>query len=257
MATEADIYSALTEIFHDVFMRDDIMLIAGADRQGVQGWDSFKQIEIIMASEEKWGIKFNTRELDGLRCVGDLATVVQEDGLIIQPLQRSAASGRDMPSNALRLTVPKRGPAHPSSKCPIARSGRRSSQMILVIASSGTARIAPVMPHIQYQKINARITATGLMVNRRASSIGVAISPSMMWMPRYRPTGSSAHQVTPSDRMPAIRKTTIPTIGPRIGTKFTTKATAPHSTGLATPHSHIMQPVAKPTSALMQVTVSR
>ena len=25
-----------------------------------------------MASEEKWGIKFNTRELDSLRSVGDL-----------------------------------------------------------------------------------------------------------------------------------------------------------------------------------------
>src|SRR5690349_19752138 len=44
-------------------------------------------------------------------------------------------------------------PAQPSSRCPIARNGRRSSQMILVIASIGTARIAPAMPHIQYQKI--------------------------------------------------------------------------------------------------------
>ena len=26
MPTEADVYSALTEIFHDVFMRDDIVL---------------------------------------------------------------------------------------------------------------------------------------------------------------------------------------------------------------------------------------
>ena len=49
----------------------------------------------------------------------------------------------------------------------------------------------------------------------------------------------------------------MPTIGPRIGTKFNAKATAPHSTGLATPHSHISQPVARPTTALMQVTVSR
>ena len=49
----------------------------------------------------------------------------------------------------------------------------------------------------------------------------------------------------------------MPTMAPRIGTKFSTNATAPHSTGLATPHSHMTQPVATPTSALMQVTVSR
>ena len=77
MATEADIYSALTEIFHDVFMRADIALSPELTAKGVQGWDSFKQIEIIMASEEKWGIKFNTRELDALRCVGDLATMIK------------------------------------------------------------------------------------------------------------------------------------------------------------------------------------
>ena len=76
MATEADIYSGLTEIFHDVFMRDDITLSPELTAKQVQGWDSFKQIEIIMASEEKWGIKFNTRELDSLRCVGDLAKMV-------------------------------------------------------------------------------------------------------------------------------------------------------------------------------------
>ena len=76
MATEAEIYRDLGEIFADVFMRDDLVLAPELTAKQVQGWDSFKQIEIIMASEEKWGIKFNTRELDSLRCVGDLAKMV-------------------------------------------------------------------------------------------------------------------------------------------------------------------------------------
>jgi acyl carrier protein len=76
MATEAEIYNNLNEIFTDVFMRDDIKLSAELTAKDVKGWDSFKQIEIIMASEEKWGIKFHTRELDALRCVGDLAKMV-------------------------------------------------------------------------------------------------------------------------------------------------------------------------------------
>ena len=77
MAAEAHIYAALTENFHDVFLRDDLVLTPDLTAKQVKGWDSFKQIEIIMASEEKWGIKFNTRELDSLRCVGDLATLVR------------------------------------------------------------------------------------------------------------------------------------------------------------------------------------
>ena len=73
--SEAAFYPALTEIFRDVFMRD-VALRPELTARDVPGWDSFKQIEIIMACEEKWGIKFNTRELDALRCVGDLAAMV-------------------------------------------------------------------------------------------------------------------------------------------------------------------------------------
>ena len=42
----------------------------------MKGWDSFKQIEIIMATEERFGIQMNTREIDSLRNVGDLVRVV-------------------------------------------------------------------------------------------------------------------------------------------------------------------------------------
>jgi len=76
MATETEIYAALKEVFDDVFMRDDIELTPTLTAKQVQGWDSFKQIEIIMASEEKWKIKFNTRELDSLLSVGDLVAMI-------------------------------------------------------------------------------------------------------------------------------------------------------------------------------------
>jgi acyl carrier protein len=76
MPNEAEIYSGLTVIFHDVFMRDDLVLKPELSAKDVQGWDSFKQIEIIMATEEKYGIKFTTRELDSLQNVGDLVRVV-------------------------------------------------------------------------------------------------------------------------------------------------------------------------------------
>ncbi len=76
MANETDVYKDLQEVFDDVFMRDDIALTPSLTAKQVAGWDSFKQIEIIMASEEKWKIKFNTRELDGLLSVGDLAKMI-------------------------------------------------------------------------------------------------------------------------------------------------------------------------------------
>jgi acyl carrier protein len=74
--TEAEIYAALTEIFQDVFMRTDLTLTPDMTAGDVAGWDSFKQVEIIMASEERFGIKLTTREIDALKRVGDLAAVV-------------------------------------------------------------------------------------------------------------------------------------------------------------------------------------
>ena len=77
MAAEAEIYDALAEIFNDVFMREDMVLTPQLSAKDVKGWDSFKQIEIIMATEEKFGIQLNTREIDSLQCVGDLVHVVK------------------------------------------------------------------------------------------------------------------------------------------------------------------------------------
>jgi len=76
MPNESEIYGGLTEIFHDVFMRDDLAVTPELTARQVEGWDSFKQIEIVMAAEEKWNIKFSTRELDSLQSVGDLARVI-------------------------------------------------------------------------------------------------------------------------------------------------------------------------------------
>ena len=76
MPSETEIYGALTEIFHDVFMRDDITLTPETSARDIKGWDSFKQIEIILGVEDRFGIKLNTRELDSLRNVGDLAAVI-------------------------------------------------------------------------------------------------------------------------------------------------------------------------------------
>ena len=76
MTDQAKIYTDLTEIFNDVFMRDDMTLTPELSAKDVAGWDSFKQIEIMVSVEERFGIKLNTREIDSMRNVGDLAEVI-------------------------------------------------------------------------------------------------------------------------------------------------------------------------------------
>jgi acyl carrier protein len=62
----------LTDIFNDVFIRDDMELTPEMTARDVPGWDSFKQIEIIMAAEERFGVKLQTREIDQIGNVADL-----------------------------------------------------------------------------------------------------------------------------------------------------------------------------------------
>ncbi len=76
MADDAAIYAALTEIFNDVFLKEDMQLTPALSAKDVPGWDSFKQIEILVAVEERFGIRLNTKEIDALKSVGDLASVI-------------------------------------------------------------------------------------------------------------------------------------------------------------------------------------
>lgn len=72
---ESEIYAVLNEVFQDVFLRD-VGLRPDLTAKDVPGWDSFKQIELIVALEERYAIKFHTRELDSLHSVGDLVSVL-------------------------------------------------------------------------------------------------------------------------------------------------------------------------------------
>lgn len=81
--TDSDIYEQLTEIFHDLFLRDDITLTPETTAEDVEGWDSFKMIEIVMAVESRFGIKVKSKELDQLQSVGDLARLIAANRLTL------------------------------------------------------------------------------------------------------------------------------------------------------------------------------
>ena len=77
--TTSTIYSTLNELFAEIFLRDDIALVPTTTAADIEGWDSFKQVEIIMAVEERYGIRLRTREIDSLKTVGDLVAVIERN----------------------------------------------------------------------------------------------------------------------------------------------------------------------------------
>jgi len=74
--TKAEIYAALADIFEDLFGRSDLVLKPSTSAKDIAGWDSIRQIDIIMAVEQRFQIKLTTRDLDRLTCVGDLVRVI-------------------------------------------------------------------------------------------------------------------------------------------------------------------------------------
>ena len=80
MIDDATVYRELAPIFSDVFMRDDIALGPDLSARDVEDWDSFKQIEIIIAVEQRFSVKFTSKEVDTMRTLGDLAAIVAARG---------------------------------------------------------------------------------------------------------------------------------------------------------------------------------
>ncbi len=73
----AAILAELTEIFHDLFGDDSIVLTPETTADDVKGWDSIKHISLIVAVEHRFHIKMKTSEIEKLANVGDLIQIVQ------------------------------------------------------------------------------------------------------------------------------------------------------------------------------------
>ena len=70
------LYGKLTEIFHDVFADDEIVLSPQLTAVDVDGWDSLKHVRLILSIEKGFGVKFSASEVGHLNNVGDLATLI-------------------------------------------------------------------------------------------------------------------------------------------------------------------------------------
>jgi acyl carrier protein len=73
---QSEIYTQLTTVFHDVFDDDTLVLSPELTAADVPDWDSFNHINLIVAIESRFKIKFQTAELEQLHTVGHLADLI-------------------------------------------------------------------------------------------------------------------------------------------------------------------------------------
>ncbi len=72
----AEIDTRLTGIFRDIFDDDSIELRPDMTAADIADWDSFNHINLIVATEAKFSVKFQTAEIESLKNVGHLKDLI-------------------------------------------------------------------------------------------------------------------------------------------------------------------------------------
>ena len=73
-----EIFSKLHEIFMDVFDLDELELTDETSANDIEEWDSLSHIQLIVAIEKAFGIKFTSLEIMKWRNVGEMVNSMQE-----------------------------------------------------------------------------------------------------------------------------------------------------------------------------------
>ncbi len=73
-----DTWERLQVVFRDIFDDDSIVLREDMTAADVANWDSLNHIDLIVAIEREFKVKFTTAEVTMLKNVGQLAALVDK-----------------------------------------------------------------------------------------------------------------------------------------------------------------------------------
>ena len=74
--TDAEITQGFTEIVRDSLDDDSVELRPETTAAEVKGWDSVAMVAIIVAVEQRFGVRLRSKEIDKVACVGDMVSLI-------------------------------------------------------------------------------------------------------------------------------------------------------------------------------------
>jgi acyl carrier protein len=72
----AAVLAALTEIFREVFDDDDLSITEATTADDIDGWDSMNHITLVVETERRFKVKFQTAEIEELKNVGEFVSLI-------------------------------------------------------------------------------------------------------------------------------------------------------------------------------------
>jgi acyl carrier protein len=73
-----DILNDLLEVFVDVFEDEDISITSQTAASDIEEWDSLNHIQLIVAIEKKFNIRFQSREIQSWKNVGEMIECIAQ-----------------------------------------------------------------------------------------------------------------------------------------------------------------------------------
>ena len=68
----------LQEVFQDVFDDDEIEIADDTTADDIEAWDSLTHVQLIVAVEKAFGVKFSTVEVMKLKNVGEFIALIDK-----------------------------------------------------------------------------------------------------------------------------------------------------------------------------------
>jgi len=76
--TYAEIHEKVSAVFRKVLDQPGLVIEDATTADDVDGWDSLTHVELIVAVERAFGVRFTTKEVKVLSNVGDLVRLVEK-----------------------------------------------------------------------------------------------------------------------------------------------------------------------------------
>ena len=76
--TRAEIFEKLNEIFQEVFDDEEITVKEETTSADIEEWDSLEHINLVVAIEKAFGIKFTMNEVSTMKNVGTMVDIIIE-----------------------------------------------------------------------------------------------------------------------------------------------------------------------------------